>query len=439
VRKVIVVAMREYLASVRTKAFIITIIAMPVMMGGSILAQVLLRDKVDIGDKRIAVLDQSGFLHGAIADAAEQRNATEVYRGAGEDRRQIQPRFVIEAVDDPAGDPARVSLALSERVRKKELFAYLIIEADALHPMNDAAQSTIGYHSDSPTYDDFLEWVRIPLNERIHDVRLRELGLDPVIVSSAMKRAAVRNLGLVSLDEQGRVTEAQETNRVAGVLVPVALMMLMFMVIMVGASPLLQGVLEEKMQRIAEVLLGSMTPFELMSGKLLGSVGVSLSIVGVYMAGAFYALHRSGYGSLFPVDLVVWFVIYQSLAVLLYGSLFMAIGAAVSDMKEAQSVLTPVMFILVAPMFVWFNVIREPGATFAVVLSLIPPATPMLMLVRQAVPPGIPLWQPMAGVILVLLTTAVCVFIAGRVFRVGILMQGQGAKLRDLARWIIHG
>ena len=99
----------------------------------------------------------------------------------------------------------------------------------------------------------------------------------------------------------------------------------------------------------------------------------------------------------------------------------------------------PLMLLLMSPMFVWFNVVREPNSTMALVLSLIPPMTPMLMIVRQSVPPGIPIWQPLTGIVLVLVATLICVFAAGRIFRVGMLMQGKGAKVSEMARWAIRG
>ncbi|MDO8630404.1 MAG: ABC transporter permease, partial [Phycisphaerales bacterium] len=230
-----------------------------------------------------------------------------------------------------------------------------------------------------------------------------------------------------------------QTNELANVFVPLGLMMLMLMVVMVGASPLVQSVLEEKTLRIAEVLLGSVPPFQLMMGKLLGMVGVSLTIVTVYLVGAFYAIHQAGYGPFFPAHVVWWFVVFQALAVIMYGSLFIAAGAAVSDMKEAQSLITPIMVLAVSPMFVWINIVKEPTSSFALAMSLIPPATPMIMTVRQAVPPGIPMWQPALGILVVLLTTIACVFAAGRIFRVGILMQGKGAKVSEMFRWVLRG
>ena len=91
------------------------------------------------------------------------------------------------------------------------------------------------------------------------------------------------------------------------------------------------------------------------------------------------------------------------------------------------------------PMFIWINVVREPNSPFATAVSFFPFATPMLMIVREAVPPGIAWWQPAAGIVLVLLTTTACVWAAGRIFRLGILMQGKGANLGQLVKWVVRG
>jgi ABC-2 type transport system permease protein len=176
-----------------------------------------------------------------------------------------------------------------------------------------------------------------------------------------------------------------------------------------------------------------------MLGKLLGAVAVALTTGAVYLLGAYLALKRAGYVQYFPWDQVWWFLAFMALAVLMFGSIFIAIGASVTDMKEAQSMMTPVMLLLISPMFVWFNVVREPNSTMALAMSLIPPMTPMLMIVRQSVPPGVPIWQPLSGIVLVLAATTLCVFAAGRIFRVGMLMQGKGAKVSEMLRWAIRG
>lgn len=438
-RKVIVVAVREYLAAVKTKAFIISLLAMPILMVASILVQVVMLGKVDTKDKRIAILDRSGVLFDEIAAAAREWNTTGIFEGEGDQRKQVKPRYVIEQVTNAPDDPAKADFELSERVREKELLAFVVIGPDVVEPAEDSARASVRYHSNSPTYDTLQKWLRRPINKRVQQLRLEAAHLDRDVVAKAMEYTRVQNLGLVTLDEEGNIIEAQETNEMANIFVPLSMMMLMFMVVMVGGPPLMQSVLEEKMQRIAEVLLASVAPFELMLGKLIGMVGVSLTIAILYLVGAYVAIHQAGYGQFFPGHVIGWFVLYQALAVLMFGSLFIAVGAAVSDIKESQSMVTPIMIVVVSPMFVWLPVVKEPSSTLATVLSLIPPLTPTLMVLRQSVPPGIPLWQPLLGVLLVLLTTVACVFCAGRIFRVGILMQGKGAKVGEMLRWIVRG
>jgi ABC-type Na+ efflux pump permease subunit len=176
-----------------------------------------------------------------------------------------------------------------------------------------------------------------------------------------------------------------------------------------------------------------------MMGKLLGTVGVSLTLVAVYLGGGYWAAHHYGVAEYLAPGILAWFFAYQVLAVLMFGSLFIAVGAACTDMKETQTLLLPVMLLACAPMFVWFNVIREPNSPFATAVAFFPPATPMLMMARQAVPPGIPWWQPIVGIILVLVTTTASVYAAGRIFRVGLLMQGKGASIGDLCKWVFRG
>jgi len=445
-RKMLVVAVREYQAAVRTKAFIVSLVAMPILMGGGIIAQVLLKDKVDLTDRKIAVVDHTGVLYDAVAAAAKKRDAERIFEAtASGEKKQVQPRFVVEEVDTAGRNEDQLGFDLSEQVRKGGLFAFAIIPVNALEPPNKetepsgAVKTVIDYHTNTPTYFDLPRWLDSVVNGEVRRVRLEKAGVNPQVVATASTPVPLETWGLVKKDASGKITKAQETNRAASFVAPAGLMMLMLMVVMVGASPLVQIVLEEKMQRIAEVLLGSIPPFQLMMGKLLGTVGVSLTISTVYLVGGFAAVSYAGFAPYFPTHLLWWFMVYQALAVLMYGSVFISVGAAVSDLKESQSLLTPVMVLIMAPVFVWGNVMQAPTATFAVVCSLFPPATPMLMLLRQAIPPGVPAWQPALGIVLVLLTTTLFVFAAGRVFRVGILMQGKGAKFGEMLRWAIRG
>ena len=246
-------------------------------------------------------------------------------------------------------------------------------------------------------------------------------------------------MGLYTKSPDGQIKKAEPSNREAAIFVPMGIMMLMFMVIMVAAQPLMTSVLEEKSLRIAEVLLGSASTFQIMMGKLTGNVGVSLTMITIYMAGGVFVLRYYEMPGLLTREIIIWFVIYQILAIFIYGSVFVAIGAACSDIKEAQSYLTPVMLTLVFPMMVWFQVLRDPMGKFATWISLFPPCTPMLMVMRMASTKTLPIWQPILGVGLVALAVVICVFAAGRIFRIGLLSQGKAPKPAELMRWIISG
>jgi ABC-2 type transport system permease protein len=471
-RKVLVIAVREYLAAVRTKSFLISLIILPVMVGGSIVVQLLVKDQVDVRDKRFAIVDRTprGELFAQLAEAVERRNQQAIFDP--QTHKQIQPAFTFERVDPRAGTSEAIQqqrYELSERVRHGDLFGFLEIGAEVLQPgPGNAALSTLAaappadpealremlanvpagivsgrtvrYQSNSPTYDAFPRWVERVLNEEIQKRRCADAGLPREKLQDLLQPVPLLPKGLSKRNHAtGEIEDGAAENRLVSFLAPTVLMLLMFMMVVVGATPLMQGVVEEKMQRIAEVLLGSVQPFGLMLGKLIGTVGVSLTLAGVYLGAGYWAAHRYGFADYLSAEVLVWFVIFQMLAVLMYGSLFIAVGAACTDLRETQSMLWPVMLLATLPMFVLGQVIREPSSPFVTVVSLIPFATPTLMIARQAIPPGVPLWQPLLGVVLVLVTTLACVWAAGRIFRVGILMQGKGAKPGDLVKWVLRG
>jgi ABC-2 type transport system permease protein len=176
-----------------------------------------------------------------------------------------------------------------------------------------------------------------------------------------------------------------------------------------------------------------------MMGKLIGMAGVSLTIALVYLAGAYWAAYYFGILEYISIGLLLWFVVFQVLTTLMYGSLFIAIGAACTDMKETQNLMWPVLIMACIPMFALGNVIQEPNSVAMTALSFFPFATPTLMVARLAVPPGLPPWQPVLGVVIVILTTLACVWAAGRIFRVGLLMQGKGAHFGEIVRWVFKG
>src|SRR5262249_17844795 len=162
--------------------------------------------------------------------------------------------------------------------------------------------------SNSPTYDAFHRWVDRVVTEAVQERRFvaAHADLSRERIKAIMQPVPVIAKGLSARNAQtGEIEEGADENPVASLLIPGGLMMLMFMMVLVGSTPLMQGVVEEKMQRIAEVLLGSVQPFQLMMGKLLGMVGVSLTLAVVYLGGAYWAAYRYDVVQFIPLDVLL--------------------------------------------------------------------------------------------------------------------------------------
>jgi ABC-2 type transport system permease protein len=167
-------------------------------------------------------------------------------------------------------------------------------------------------------------------------------------------------------------------------------------------------------------------------------VAGSLTVFALYAGGGLAAAHWKGYSDSIPFHILPWFVIYLLLAVLLFSSIFMAIAASVSQLREAQGLLLPVWMVMLLPMFVWFNVVREPNSMLAIVLSFFPPSTPLMMTLRLATGAIIPGWQIALSFALLILATFVGVTAAAKIYRIGILWQGKTPKLSELLMWLIR-
>jgi ABC-2 type transport system permease protein len=431
VNKALIVAVSEFTTLVRSKGFLVGLLMMPVFIGISIGVQKFTRDSTDVKDRPFVVVDRSGALFAPLTTAADDWNRA----GEGPSGVRTQPRFLPSAeMFDPSDEHARA--ALSDRVKRDDLFAFVEIPADAISP---DTKDTIRYYSNHPGYRTLPAWLGTTLNREILNRRFRQASIDRAVVNRLTQRVDVSELGLVERAAGGGIKAASRVDKVRTTAIPVAMMMILFFSVLSSAPQLFNSVLEEKMSRISEVLIGSITPYELMMGKLLGSAAVSVLLAAIYTtSGAIMARHY-GYGDMIrPVDLA-WLFLFLPIAVMIFGAMFITIGAACSDLKDAQSMMTPAMLIMMMPALTWFSIINAPDSTVSVVLSLVPTAAPFLMLLRIAIPPGPPLWQILLSVLLTAVTAVLIVHAAGRIFRTGLLMQGKPATLGEMWRWVRAG
>jgi ABC-2 type transport system permease protein len=426
--KTLIVAHSEFSTLVRTKAFVVTLILMPVIMLGSMALMRAARNATDTNTRTFAYVDHTGLVGPVLEAAAGARNATAAANGL--------PRYEPVAVRLDGKSEEQLRLELSDRVRATELYAFVEIPPDILNP---DATSEILYYSNHPSYIALPQWLRAAIGGGVVAERFRAASVDPKLVERLTRPTPVSSRGLLERDTSGQVKPAEEVDQIQAQGVPAAMLVLMYLIVMVSAPQLLNTVIEEKMSRISEVLIGSVSPFELMMGKLLGCVGVSLLLGAVYIAGGVGVASYWGMANAVSASMAGWFVLFLTMAVLMFGAIFVAVGAACSDLKDSQNMMMPVMMLIMFPVFSFAFVLRAPDGNLALGLSLFPTAAPFLMLMRIGLQPGPPLWQVVLSVGLMAATTVVTVWAAGRIFRTGILMQGKSPTVGEMIRWIRAG
>lgn len=427
--RIFIVAQSEFLTLVKTKAFLIGLLLMPVITAGAIGFQVYAQKHSDRDDHKFVVIDHSGVLYAPLAQAAGTFNDK---NGTGTER--TGPHFIAESAPSATPDDA-YRVTLSEQIKKKALFAFVEIPAGVVDP-NIETPPVISYYTETPSYDRLPDWLSQTLNEEITKRRFSTAGVDQALVKKLSTRAKINTMGLLAKNTDGSVQQAEKVDEIGTFVAPFAVLFIMFLSVMSTAPQLLNAVIEEKMSRISEVLVASVSPFDLLLGKLFGVTGVAVLLALVYFLGAGYYAIYAGRTELVQPALMGWFVIFLVCCVLMFGSMFLAIGSACSDIKDAQSMMQPVMMLMMVGYIGSFAVLRAPESNLAMVLSFFPTSAPFIMMLRMAMQPTPPLWQPAVSLAITLITTVVFVWAASRIFRVGVLMQGKGATFAEMIRWI---
>jgi ABC-type Na+ efflux pump permease subunit len=205
--------------------------------------------------------------------------------------------------------------------------------------------------------------------------------------------------------------------------------------IMIGGQTLLTQVIEEKSSRVVEVLLSAVSPLELMAGKILGQMAVSMLVLAFYVAMGLLLLMSFAMLGLVDPLLIVYLVVFFLVGYLVFASVFAAVGAAVNEMREAQSLMTPVMLALMAPWFFATPIGSNPSSAFSVAMSLIPPVNTFAMMIRLSSTTPPPFWQVALSVIIGVASAVAAMWFAAKIFKVGLLMHGKPPSMGTLIRW----
>ena len=433
-RRILRIARRDYLAVVRTKAFIFGLVLFPLIFGGGGIAASLLRNKGGDTDRRIAVLDHTAAMGAAVVAALREKNHDELTdKNAG---LQATPQYEFEVV---AADDAQLEqqrLELSDQVRRGALHAFIEIPREALHPDGNPPPAIEYYGANGA--DAALRWLADGVNMGLRRARLAELAVPEESARDIVRTAPVESMALIARDPRtGAVTQPRKRSPVETI-VPIVMVILLFMIVMVSVAPVLSAVADDKQQRVFEMLLGTATPFELMGGKVLAAVGVSLTSSVFYMIGGLLALEAMAAFGLAPVNLIPWFFVYLVAEVTMLCAMGTALGATCGSPQDAQHLAMPLLFPVIIPVFLLGPILQQPNGPMATAVSLFPLFTPLTMMLRQSLG-GVPAWQPWAALAGVLIVMPLLTWAAARIFRIAILFQGQRPNAAELVRWAVRG
>ena len=222
-----------------------------------------------------------------------------------------------------------------------------------------------------------------------------------------------------------------------------ALLFFLYITVLFYGIFVMRGVIEEKQSRIVEVLISSVRPTQMMLGKLLGIGLVGLTQIGIWalstgLLSLFGATMFASQGAKvpnIPISLLVYFVVYFVLGFFLYATLYAMVGAIVSSEEDAQQVQFPVTMLIVMPMMLFGMVMSNPSSTSSILLAMMPFFAPTLMMLRIAVI-NPPVWQVILSMLIMVVTILGCVWVAAKIYRVGILMYGKRPSIAELGKWL---
>jgi ABC-2 type transport system permease protein len=483
--KTILVAQREYLENLRTKTFWIGILAFPAIFAVSIgVAWIMQKTKaqqayavLDLTEARLGerieanarANDQLASLRRFLSDngakpeqlkeidAIDVTDAETFPRHFADERSRVDPAKVERlqrSIDSLAeryrcvpltdlgaatGTKQEREKLLGERIRDGSLFAYFVIDGD---PIADA--KLLGYVSNNLTDDALREWYDSAATRIVRKLRIAAAEIAPETARHIQESVSFTPKQITASGSVEEVKDEQKLNKFA----PVAFVYLLWIAVFTAAQMLLTNTVEEKSNRIIEVLLSSVSPGELMSGKIwgIGATGLTMiiswavcGVIGVNIGAHLVPKFREWNLTEIIGDplYLASFVGYFLTGYLLFAAVLVALGSVCNSLKEAQNLLQPVFILLMLPLFAMIPIVQEPNGLMARVFTYIPIYTPFAMMNRASGPPA-PIEYAITTVE-ILVSLFVAFRAAGKVFRIGVLMTGKPPKLKEILGWLRTG
>ncbi len=445
--KFLAVLKREYKKVVFTWAFLITTFLMPLAASLFIVVPVFIFS-IEGDTTRIAVADKSGriserFQENLLPDKIREKAKKAAQESLNNPRvsqeeqmkrsaEQIGGKFEFVEYNAQNKSLEQIKRELNAKISQKNLDAYVIIPEDISR--ND---TKFEFYSRKP--GDFVTNTSIEnsLNEAVLSQRLADSNISEEKLEELSRNIA---FNVKSISETGEEKEDSGSFWVAFIVA-----MLIYIVLLIYGQAIMSAIVEEKETRIAEILFSSAKPFELMLGKLVGvglagltQLAIWITTLTILLSFGFVSAMLSGADITLPSitpQIIIYFFIFFFLGYFIYATIYALIGSMVTNMQEGGQFAFPPIMLLMLGLYFCFAVVRDPNSTFAFWVSILPFFAPIVMPVRiiAEVPP---FWQIALAILLNLLTIFGLVWIASRVYRVGMLMYGKRASIPEVWKWI---
>src|SRR5947209_5743974 len=444
--KFLAVIKREYLIRVRTKMFIVMTILGPLMIVLFTVVPALIA-QIKVGVTRVAIIDQTenskmyervrGSILSNATDEGEESGESQAARAANSNamtraanaERMRETSFQVEPVQLGGRSIDDVSRELNERIKRDELDGYIILPPDILQ------NGEVKYFGRNVGDVFTRDQIKDRISQAVRDQRMENERIDPGLIEKINKPVKMTAINT----ESGR----QESG--GGFFFVFIVGFLVYIMIIMYGQVILAAVVEEKETRIAEMLFSSIRSFPLMLGKLIGVSLVALTQFTIW-ALAFLAFALYGVGMLsergmnislpsLPPIFFLYFFLFFILGYFIYATVYALVGSMVTTTQEGGQVAMPVLFMLIIGFYFAFPVIRSPNSPLAFWVSMFPFFSPITMLVR-IVTQTPPVWQIALSLTIGFATVVLLMWLAARIYRIGMLMYGKRATIPEVMRWI---
>lgn len=437
-KKFLAVLKREYIQRVRAKMFIVSTILLPMVMSlfGLVPAIIL---SIETPPMRVAVVDQTGKMYPQIRQAlfSDQQEADAQNVNADAQRatpRRSFSRFVLEEVNLSNQSLDQIRAGLDQRMQARELDGYVVLPPDFF------STGEAEFFNRNPGDVFSPRVLQSAINRAAREQRLIDANVDSRTRQELFKPVELQSLKVGA-------TGGQQADSGGSFALVFAVGFVMYLAILMYGQIILGAVIEEKETRIAEILFSSVKPFTLMMGKLVGVSlvaltqlaiwGTAFSVFALYGAGVLVSQGMTNIPSI-PLSHFIYFGLFFLLGYFIYATIYALVGSMVTTAQEGGQLAMPIILILVISFYLFWPVSRAPDSPFSFWVSMIPFSAPVAMLVR-IVTQTPPFWQIALSLFIGFSTVFVIMWLAARIYRVGMLMYGKRASIPEAIRWARQG